>query len=75
MVLAQVSDEYFHFVLIFMTDYIFPVLPIKNLINKDGDPAATHKMETGTKPSLSNLLVLFYPCVVPNTTARVYKKA
>ena len=30
MVHAQVSDKYIHFSLIYMTDHIFTVLPIKN---------------------------------------------
>ena len=30
---ARVSEAYIHFVLIFMTDHIFPVLPIKYLKN------------------------------------------
>ena len=34
---AQVSDKYIHFALMYTTDYIFPVLPIKHLVNKDGE--------------------------------------
>ena len=32
-----------------MTDNILPVLPIKNLVNKVGEPTTPQKMETGTK--------------------------
>ena len=44
----------------FTTDHIFPVLPIKYLINKDGDPTTSYKLATGMKPSVSNLRVLFF---------------
>ena len=56
-------------------DYIFPVLPIKDIINKDGDPTTPHKLATGTKPPVSHLRVLFCPCVVRKATAHVKKKA
>ena len=59
----------------YTTDHIFPVLPIKDIINEDGDPTTPHKLETGTKPSLSHLCVLFCPCVVRKATAHVGKKA
>ena len=38
MVHDRVSEAYVHFALLYMTDHIFPVLPIKYLINEDGDP-------------------------------------
>ena len=38
MVHARVSEIYVHFALMYTTDHIFPVLPIKYLINEDGDP-------------------------------------
>ena len=47
------------------------VLPIKDLINKDGDPTMPHKLSTGTKPSVSHLCVLFCPYVVCKATAHV----
>ena len=53
---------------------IFPVLPIKDLINNDGDPTTPHKLATGTKPSVSHLHVLFSPCVVLKATANVETK-
>ena len=51
MVYARAPGVYVHFALMYMTDHIFPVLPIKDLINKDGDPTTPHKLATGTKPS------------------------
>ena len=55
-------------------DHIFPVLPIKYLINKDGDPKNPNKLSTGTKPSVSHLRVLFCPCVVRKATEHVETK-
>ena len=62
------------FSFMFMTDHFFPVLPIKDLINKDGNPTMPHKLETGTKPSVSYLCVLFFPCDVRKATAHVDTK-
>ena len=56
-------------------DNIFPVLPIKDLINEDGNPTMPFKLATGMKPSISHLIVLFYPCVVWKATKNVGKKA
>ena len=64
MVHARVPGEYIHFALMYTTYHIFPVLPIKDLINEDGDPTTPHELATGTKPSVSHLRVLFCPCVV-----------
>ena len=72
---SRVSESCIHFALVYTTDQIFPVLPIKYLINKDGDPTTQFKLETGTKPSLSYLCVLFCPCVVRKSTAQVGTKA
>ena len=38
MVHARVPKLYVHFALMYTTDNIFPVLPIKDLINEDVDP-------------------------------------
>ena len=38
MVHDRVSEAYIRFVLIYTTDHIFTVLPIKDLIEKNGDP-------------------------------------
>ena len=35
---ARVLEEYINFTLMYTTYHIFPVLPIKDLINKIGDP-------------------------------------
>ena len=75
MVYARVPEAYIHFTLMYTTYHIFPVLSIKYLINKDGDPTTTHELATCTEPSLSHLLVLFCTCVVRESTAQVEKKA
>ena len=75
MIHARVPEVYVHFALMYTTDHIFPVLPIKDLINEDGDPTTPHKLATGTKPSVSHLHVLFCPCVVRKHTAHVKTKA
>ena len=43
---ARVSEAYIRFLLMYMTDHIFPVLPIKDLINEDGDPTTPYKLAT-----------------------------
>ena len=74
MVHARVPEGYVHFALMYTTYHIFPVLPIKDLINKDGDPITPHELATGKKPSVSHLRVLFCPCVVQKATANVETK-
>ena len=74
MVHARVPRVYVHFTLMYTTDHIFPFLPIKDLINKDGDPTTPHKLETGMKPSVSHLSILFCPCVVWKATVHVETK-
>ena len=59
----------------YTTSHIFPVLPIKDLINKDGDPTILFKLATGMKPSISHLHVLFFPRYVQKATAHIYKNA
>ena len=71
---ARVSEAYIHFSLIYMTDYIFPVLQIKDLINEDGDPTTPHRLATGTKLSVSHLHVLFCTCVEQKSTVHVETK-
>ena len=68
MVHARFLEVYINFALMYTTDHIFPVLPIKDLINEDGDPTTPHKLATGTKPLVSHLRVLFCPCVVRKDT-------
>ena len=74
MVHARVPEIYIHFAIIYTTDHIFPVLPIKYLINEYGDPMTPYKLATGTKPSVSHLRVLFCPCVVQKDMAHVDTK-
>ena len=74
MVYARVPEIYVHFALMYTTDHIFPVLPIKDLLNEDSDPTTPYKPATGMKPSVSHLLVLFCPCVVQKATAHVETK-
>ena len=74
MVHARVLEVYVHFALMYTADHIFPVLPIKYLINEDGDPTTPHKLATGTKTSVSHLHVIFCPCVVQKATAHVETK-
>ena len=59
----------------YMTDYIFYVLPIKHFVNQDGEPNTPHKPETGMIPSVSKPHVLSCPFVVKNSTAHVDTKA
>ena len=74
MVHDRFSEPYIHFLLMYKTDHSFPVLPIKDMINKDGDPITPYKLATGTKPSVSHLRVLFCPCVVRKATAHIGKR-
>ena len=50
MVHARVPEVYIHFALMYTTDHIFPVIPIKDVINEDGYPTTQHKLATVTKP-------------------------
>ena len=75
MVHARVLEAYIHFTLMYTTDHVFQVLPIKDLINEYGDPNTPFKLATGKKPSVSHLRVLSCPCVVWKATAHVDKKS
>ena len=57
-----------HLSLMYTADNIIPVLPIKHLVNQDGEPNTPHRLATGT---ISNLRVFFCPCVVRNVNAHV----
>ena len=63
----------YSFTFMYTADHIFPVLPIKYLINEDCDPITPYKIATGKKPSVLHLRVLFCPCVVRKPTAHVGK--
>ena len=71
----RVLESYIHFILMYTTDHIFPVLPIKDMINKDGDTTMPYKLATGTKHLVSYLRVFFCPCVVRKATAHDRTKA
>ena len=73
MVHARIYGEYIHFKLMYTADHIFTVLPIKHLVNQDGEPTTPHKLETSTKTSVSNLRVLFCTFVVQKSIAHVDK--
>ena len=75
MVHARISEAYINFALMYRTYHILPVIPIKYLINEDGDPTTPYKLETCTKPSVSHSRVLFCPCIVRKATAHVGTKA
>ena len=75
MVHAGVSEACIHLTLMYTTYHIFPVLPIKHLINGDCEPTTIIKIATCTKPSVSHLHMLFCSCVVRNATEQVDKKA
>ena len=64
MVHARVSEVYMHISLMDTTYHIFPVLPVKDLINEVGDPTTPHELATGMKPTVSHLCVFFRPFVV-----------
>ena len=60
MVHARFSEAYIHFALMYTTVHIFPVLPIKYLIDEDGELTTPFKLATGIKPSVSYVRVLFF---------------
>ena len=55
MVHARVFEVFINFALMYTKDHIFPVQPMKDLINKDNEPTTPFKLTTGTKPSVSHL--------------------
>ena len=57
---SRVLEVYIHFSLMYTTEHIFPVLPIVDMINEDGDPITPFKLATGTIPSVSHLRMLFF---------------
>ena len=59
----------------YTTNQIFTVLPVKYIINEDGDKTTPFKLATGMKPSVSHLHVLFCPCAAWKSTAHVGTKA
>ena len=75
MVHVRVSEAYIHFAVMYMAYHIFPVLPIKDVRNEDGEPTIPFKLATCAKSSISHLRVLFFPCVVRKANAHVGTKA
>ena len=75
MVHDRVLEAYINLALMYTTDRILPVLPIKDMINEDDKPITPFRLATGTKPSILHLQVLFCPCVVRKATAHVGTKA
>ena len=75
MVNVRVSEAYIHFALMYTSDHIFLVLPIKYLMNEDGEPTTPFKLVTGKKPSVSFLRVLCCPCLVRKDNAHGGAKA
>ena len=71
MVHTRVLEVYIHLESMYTAYNIFPVLTIRDLINKYGDPNTPFKLATGTKPSVLHLHVLFFPCVVQKDNAHV----
>ena len=59
----------------YMTYYILTVPPIKDQINEDSEPTTPFKLETGTKPSVFCLRVLFCTCFEWQDTAHIGTKA
>ena len=39
---VRVSEAYIHFALVYKTDHIFSVIPIKDMINEDVDPTTPY---------------------------------
>ena len=75
MVRAVFLEAYIHFVIMYTADHVFTVLPIKDVINKDGDQSTSSKLATGMKPSISHLRVSFCPFIVGKATKHVGTKA
>ena len=75
MVHVQVLGDYIHFASMYLVDHMFPLLPIKYLINEDSKPTMPYQLATGIKPSVLYLHVLFCPFVVQKYTAYVWTKS
>ena len=75
MVHMRVSEAYINFALIHTSDLIFLLIPIKDLINEDGESTTPFKLETGKKNLVSYLRVLPFPGVVRKANSHVRTKA
>jgi transposase InsO family protein len=65
MVFAHVGDEFYDFAIEHAWK-VFNLLPLRDLVDSNGDPCTPLGAYTGTKPKLSRLRVLFCPCVINN---------
>ena len=74
MVHARVLEACIHFSFMYKTYHMFTVLPIKDLINEEVETTMPFKLATGSKPSVSHICVLFFPCVLRKATAHVGTK-
>ena len=54
MVHARVLEAYIHFTLMYKTNHILQVPPIKDLINEDGDTNTSFKLAAVTKLRVSH---------------------
>ena len=76
MVHTTVPEVYVHLTLMYTTDHIFLILPIKDIINEDGDPTMPHKLATGTKPCEDPREVAKQPQrTEPGKSSRDWKRA
>ena len=53
----------------YSTDHIFPVIPIKKLVNQDGEPTTPRKLEMGKKPLVSHPWYLLCARAIKKATA------
>ena len=50
--------------------HIVPVLPLKDLVDKQGNPVTPHELMTGEKAKICHLRTLFCPAIVKKHTAQ-----
>ena len=72
---VRVLEACIHFALMYLAYHILQIIPIKDLINEDGNPTTPYKLATCMKLSITHLRVLFFTYVVPKATAHVGIKA
>ena len=66
MVHTRILEVYIHFLLMYMIYYIFTVLPIKDMINENGEPTTLFKLATGKTISVSHLPMQFFHVLYKN---------
>ena len=72
MVHTKVLEPYIHFAFMYTTDHIYPVLPIKDMINKEGNPTTPFKLATGTSWSDLTGELHFRVVCHPHRTIDIY---